>query len=479
MEDLFVGAPKNLRATEIMTGVQRAATPYMDRMSSYDLDYRFHTTPLSIPAKRNFLRPLSESLIHALRPKFPESRLKNLPNEIVLNIVRFLDIASLAKFAASNFGLRCLVIGMPHVQIVKSHATTSLALSRMLHAGTAKHFTLEDFVGEITTSTCSTCNDRDTFAPWLCLVLCRRICGKCIRVDQKTIRLPQDMAIKCFGLDLEDMADRPGTASAILQTAPILSEKKFRLGSRSLALMQRDHNVDIVSLRSALKLSLKRHARAGGPSHVKKLVKQYIEEHYPKTDSSDRWTVITDDCKVSGLSDVIEKEWKNQVPDQDWVLTAYVPFLYSATFPLRFETGLSCEGCERNISYAESILAHAAAATAAEKAYLPAQYEAHYGQCDMAQSISRGDRLKMSNERELKESMSQAISRFRFGDPRSNDFLNTIQQVNFDRTPTEVIRAVSRALQRIHDVGNKSIQQRTSASWQTASAASRQVQKPA
>jgi hypothetical protein len=456
LRDLHVEFPNDSRTSELKNKIPRSATPYMDRMFSYDLDHKLHDSPYSIPFRRTFLRQLSKPSVFTPRLTIQQSRLESLPNELILNIVNFLDIASLMRFAATNSCLRHLVMDMPQVQLVKSHATTILALSRMLRAGTAKHFTLHHFVDTLSTSSCSICEDHATFAPWICLIDCQRICGKCIQLDQSSIRLQQSMAMKCFGIIQDDMMGKMGTASAILhpQILPPVPQP------RNQALVRHSSKVNIISLRSMLNLSLKKHAITGGAKYVKKLIEDYIWEHDPELLSSGKRTAITNACDVMGLSDVIQKEWNKQVPSQDWVLTAYVPYIYPGMFPLRFETGVLCEGCQRDAFHAGSPLARSAARRAAEDAYLPSQYQVHFEMCETAWSISNGNRLKMLDENSLRDSMSNRAP---------NRFMNIIRGFDFDRTPSEVTKAVEHFLQQINNMTDRREQCRTAAIWQTAS----------
>jgi hypothetical protein len=352
------------------------------------------STPLAPP--RAFLRAVSETSTSTARLTISKSLFESLPNEIMLKIVGYLDIASLVKFAACNFDLRSLVFAMPYVQIVKSQIATSLALSRMLRVGSAKYFSLEDFVDTITSSKCMACEDPDTFAPWVCLLLCERVCGKCIRFDRKTIRLPHNVAFRCFQVSLKEMDEGPGTALAVLQPRCYSVELESPVGSAMLPHWGRNRNLDIISLRCALQLSLKKHAKSGGASHVMKLVTAYVMEHDPELLRVGDFTTIAPGCRVRGLTKVIEKEWGSQVVSPDWAFMAYVPLLRAKVFPMQFDTGLFCEGCERIASLSRRDHAVSAADRAAEDAYLPDQYELHFGKCAMAQSIAKGERLTIS-----------------------------------------------------------------------------------
>ncbi|ERF70575.1 hypothetical protein EPUS_07872 [Endocarpon pusillum Z07020] len=396
-----------------------------------------------------------------------------MPDEILLEIISYLDIASLVRFAECNPDLRSLIVGLRHVRIAKSHTYIRSALLEMLHAGTARFFTLDDFVSMLTTSKCMICKDSDAFAPWVCLMLCERVCGKCIKIERKNIRLPQNVASECLGLNLSDKVGEPGTASVFRKPKPLLSERFSRVGCRAWWTMRGDNRLDIIPLRLAVKLSLEKHAQIGGASHVKNLIQAYISQNDPNLLSRGQLNAITDECDVRGLSDLIvnledwkqhEKRYEDSIPN--WILTGYMPFLHSAVLPLQLEPGLLCEGCERiafHTRRSPATAAAAAAAALAEKSYLSAQYEVHFQHCDAAQSIFQGERLRMSDEKDVRETLSTTLSRFDTLELSVRDhFLSQIRRIDFDRTPREVYAAVHPLLLRIDLVGKRCLQQQTS-----------------
>ena len=278
--------------------------------------------------------------------------------------------------------------------------------------------------------------------------------------------MPKVMAIACLGLSFEDIAIGTGTALAVLQPTVRRLVNPQQNGLESSRLIRRNNKIDVISLRYALKLSLEKHASVGGANHIKLLIERYLEQQYPKLSTSNKWTTVTNDCKGRGLVDAIEEEWQNESPSQHWVLTAYMPYLQPKTLPSHFDTGFLCEGCIRNAFHAKSLATRAAARELTEKAYLMNQYMRHLRQCETAQSIFRGERLKMSDENELKVSLIQAVSSFRpIG--VSRELANIISGVELDAKPSDVKAAVSNALQRIHRIGNKELQQRTSTKWPT------------
>ena len=181
------------------------------------------------------------------------SSLERMPDEIILKIISYLDIASLVRFAECNSYLRSLIVGLRHVRIVKSHTYISSALLEMLNARTARFFTLDNFFSMLTTSKCTICKDSDAFAPWVCLMLCERVCGKCIKIERKNIRLPQNIASKCLGLNLSDIVGEPGTASVFRKPKLPLSERFSKVGSRAWWTVRSDNRLDIIPLRLAVK----------------------------------------------------------------------------------------------------------------------------------------------------------------------------------------------------------------------------------
>jgi hypothetical protein len=475
-QEVSAEAVSSLASDEISGTISHVLRPYTARASYFNNAYNFHISPMSVPARMAFLRSMPNSSTDIPRKLHSKCLFETLPNEVLLNTIRFLDIASLVKFAASNSGMRRLVLSMPLVQIVKSHAATSLALSRMLRAGTARHFSLHRFVDTTTASACMVCKDSATFAPWICLVLCHRVCVNCITVDRHTIRIPKSMAVECFGLSTEDVAKSAGTALAIFQPTFLRSDIVPQRGLESSKIMRYDNKFDIISLRLAITMSMEKHAAKGGSNHVKLLIEQYLQEHHPELNATGSWTAITNDCKVRGLHEAIRKKWQDRLPCQDWVLIAYVPHLCSTTPPLQFETGVLCEGCKRDVSYAQSFLARSAAKTAAEKAYIMSQYLDHFEYCETARSIFRGERLNMAQEKSLKDSMSTAVARFQLlSSSEEDELMSIVRAVQLNEHPSEVRSAVANALRQIQTVGNRHLQQRTSSTWQTARVSRRLV----
>jgi hypothetical protein len=462
IEEVSTEAVCKLSSDRSLERIRDAVSPYPERMSFLDAWSKFQMSHVSISASMNFLRA-SPTLMSAPRAMLPSSRFESLPNEILLNIVRFLDIASLAKFAGSNSSMRRLVLSVPNVRTVKSHPTTSLAVARMLHAGAARHFSLQKLLDTITKTTCSICKDPAAFAPWLCLLLCKRFCPNCISHDLQTIRMPVTMAFTCLNLIAEDIREVLGTATADMQPNFVRARNPRQNGLQSSRIIRQENKIEIISMRAALNVSIMKHAAEGGSSYVKRLLESYVRENHPELVVSGRFTTITNDCNVRGLSDAIRKEWGNKYPSQDWVLMAYMPHLRSLTPPLRFETGIVCEGCARDARHGQTLALRYAARKASQKAYLTSQYLAHFAKCDAAQLIARGQRLNMADENKLRKSMHDAIARFQLG----TELTNISRRVSFDTTPSEVREAVESALQQIYKAGNRHIQQRTSCKWQT------------
>lgn len=461
----------SLSPDEIVERMRSSATPFSGRASHFDHAYKFQISPMSIPLSMQFLRSLSNSSTNTVRIKYPHCRLEDFPNEVLLNMVKFLDIASLKRFAACNTGMRRLITSMPHVQIVKSHAALCLALSRMLRAGTAKYFTLQRLIDTATTPTCMACKDSSTFAPWICLLLCQRFCTICISIDYQTIRIPKTMAVECLDLTVEELGMATVIGATALNPSFLRTEVLQGSGLQSLRIVRHENKIDIISLRHAIKVAVKKHAAAGGPSHVKLLIERYLHEHHPNAITSRKRTAVTKDCKVRGLIDGIQNEWQNKLPTQDWALMAYVPYLRSAMPPPRSETGVLCDGCFGELGGPQPFTGGLAAKRAAEKVYLMSQYLDHFEECQKAQTIFQGERLTAAEQNKLKASMIHAACRFQKMLPMLgwNELLNIAQAVQLDASPLEVRDAVANALFQIQKIGNRRLQEHTSSSWQTVS----------
>lgn len=451
-------AAVSLTVEEMKQRIQYTVSPYVERPGSFIDCYKYSLSSLSVPTSSVFLRPFAQSSTNTSPSSCPSSTLENLPNEILLNIFGLLDIASLLEMAASNSSIRRIVISMPDVRIVKSHASTYLAVSRMLWAGTARYFSFGKFVDTVATSICAICRKGHLFAPWVCLLLCHRVCVSCISDDQQTIRMPKAMAIKCLGLDEDDLLWFGG-AAATIDRVSFDSQGRQQSGLGYSTTTRPVNNTEAVPLRLALTVSCIKYAAEGGLDYVKLLIESYMQEQHPQLHASGTMTAITDTCDVRGLHDAIKDEWGHKTPDASWVLMAYLPYLHSSTPPLRFELGVRCQGCIRDHGHGRWFFARAAARHHEEKAYLMSQYRDHFQHCSTARSIFRGELLNMDDERKLKISMLSAMSPFGIeSGPAQREAMRIVNGVNFDASPSEVRASIGIAIEQIQVVVNRHLQ---------------------
>ncbi len=156
--------------------------------------------------EKAFLSAVSCSSISRL------SRLEQLPYEVMLLVLEGLDIASLVMVASVNIHVRGLSQGRPDIQKVQQNICAARAISRTYKIGTARSFSLKDFMEALTSWKCALCRRRVEFAVGFCLMWCGRICASCRSPRPDAICLPVDMAVLCCGVDREHLTCQKGFA---------------------------------------------------------------------------------------------------------------------------------------------------------------------------------------------------------------------------------------------------------------------------
>jgi hypothetical protein len=123
---------------------------------------------------------------------------------------------------------------MPGIEEVLQEPHATDAIVRMLHAGTARHFKVEDFSRAFESFSCSLCqslqtSETDAFATDICLLRCCRVCRSCALQEREVFFLPTDMVRECFKVDLEDSQSEGTGRAQVLEKYDQTAKEKQRL----------------------------------------------------------------------------------------------------------------------------------------------------------------------------------------------------------------------------------------------------------
>lgn len=136
-------------------------------------------------------------------PERPSSQspLESIPFEIFLLIVEFLNIAALADLWSAVPCLRIRICQHPVFQTISFETNYQNALSGLLLAGTARKFTLAEFLVTLKSTDCMLCTKCNGKATLLSLLYCQRVCRPCIEQSQDFLPLITHFAEAIFGFD--------------------------------------------------------------------------------------------------------------------------------------------------------------------------------------------------------------------------------------------------------------------------------------
>ena len=130
-----------------------------------------------------------------------ESPLESVPFEIFLLIAGYLNNAALADLWSAVPSLRRRIYQLPVFQTISVKKKYQNALSALLLAGTARKFTLAEFLVTLKSTDCMLCTKGNDKATLLSLLHCRRVCRPCVEQSQDFPTLKTHFAEAIFGFD--------------------------------------------------------------------------------------------------------------------------------------------------------------------------------------------------------------------------------------------------------------------------------------
>ena len=135
--------------------------------------------------------------------KHPSSRLEDLPYELILSILEYLDIASLISIASANSNIRHLVRTMPQVSRILQDCYATEAIARMLRVDTAQFYSIGDFMDAYWSFSCKLCkssgnSEKGSFATDICLLRCCRVCRDCVMQKMLRARTARSQGFEMF-----------------------------------------------------------------------------------------------------------------------------------------------------------------------------------------------------------------------------------------------------------------------------------------
>ncbi|KAL2133610.1 hypothetical protein VTI74DRAFT_2048 [Chaetomium olivicolor] len=179
----------------------------------------------------------SSSLIRSLlREPFPSTPtaslgfLDRLPVEVVCQIIRCFDVASLLRFRQANRRARQLMTTLPEYRVVTEYAMDSvLALYK---TSIASHFTLTDILAALGTENCPLCGQ---FGGFVFLLAFRRCCFACLGAPELAVYQARTITNKRLQNVpvLRSIPGRYGLVETIVENRSWLTTKKPSNASRS------------------------------------------------------------------------------------------------------------------------------------------------------------------------------------------------------------------------------------------------------
>ena len=160
-----------------------------------------------------------------------QSPLESVPFEIFLLIIEFLNIAALADLWSAVPCLRQRICQLPVFQTISFETDYKNALSVLLLAGTARKFTLAEFLVTLKSTDCMLCTKCNGKATLLSLLHCRRVCRPCVERSQDFLPLKTHFAEAIFGFDPIEEEQIPVARLKFKPTYEELTEVRYGLVS--------------------------------------------------------------------------------------------------------------------------------------------------------------------------------------------------------------------------------------------------------
>jgi hypothetical protein len=324
---------------------------------------------------------------------------KALPCEIMLLVLEQLDLATLVATASVNTYMRGLVQGMADVRKIQQSVYSARALSRMYTTGTARYFSLPNFMKALTSPGCGICDRQSEFAVYFCMMRCCRICRLC-RVSSASYipYLPVELAKRIFDVDDRDISGVEPSARILVP--PSAQHGDCPVHSTSCGDGEW-RSVDIVHAEHAFEMAMYKHRNNGASMHIKMLVNDYLVERRVEFRSARRQE---DDIIFPGFTKGVQEYWRflgicGEFPKH--MLMTTLPYLHPRTHPAKFDPGLWCEGCMRDVVVNRHSTGDKARYPGGLPTHLENAFPDHARHCKTAQDISKGVFLKISVEWKL------------------------------------------------------------------------------
>lgn len=389
-------------STVLQAGVEFDHTDLVDG-GFFAENENFFLCAVSVPRTRS--KPSKLGGRDGEKRRGPTNRFEQLPYEIMWSVLERLDISSLVQVASVNKCLRALVQSLPDVKKIQRSIYSARAISRMYTTGTAKHFTVKQFVqGAFTSVVCGFC-DRGIFGIAFCLVSCRRVCRDCQMRHPDHRYLPAEMAMQCFGLEYQEMTRSGGLARSPIPSSFRRATYHDRVGIPNFSYQR----IDVTFLPAVIDTAVTKYEKYGGMLYVKFLVNDYLLKNDIDLEQSGDTLA---DRVFPGLEEGIRAYWEwvgvdEQIPKR--LLMTSLPFLRPKTHPSILELGIRCEGCIRNAFYRNHLAfsSYEGGLWVDVEVRLKDEFSRHFTTCSTAQYINKGYFLSLRAEFMLIEILLQ------------------------------------------------------------------------
>jgi hypothetical protein len=338
-----------------------------------------------------------------------KSRIEQIPHEALSLILKNVSISSLVAFAAANSNSRTFVRSMPEMVKILQAPLAADAIARMVEVGSARNFTLGDFMEAFQSFPCRLCqssspiSDTVAFAADFCLLRCHRVCRQCVMQENQIFFLPLDMAKRCFSLGDTILSNLPETARA-----PVLEMCEWSADLKSRRLRYRW--VKVVSVNMALQKAIAKHGDLSKEEQpIKVSIYQYLSSKGIRPAVSRPIVQLAEGLEVGGFAQAVEKAWEKkhlQFRHAKVSLVTLLPYLHPKKFPVEIERGFQCEGCVRD---EWKSMTASGGRQRMRKAWLREQVVTHFNTCDTAKMIAAGYVQSMTNEIEWVFRMRSAV----------------------------------------------------------------------
>ena len=351
-----------------------------------------------VPERPHILKPVNGTRGRSRDDLNSLGNYSALPFEIFANITEgCLDLESAMAPARTSFALREWVSSLPMVERIQDSQHLALPFILLQQTQTAKFHTLRDFKASLQAFVCNVCRIESQFAALVNLLTLQRVCDQCVVVDNLCLPIPTNLAEDLFGLDEATMQ------SYGLILARVMSKHAKRRHSQH-PIMKRacdtwHTNQNAFNLQDVIEGAVRIFSEPGRPGVLG--LKDHMEKFLvPHTGPGPRVLLppeaslgvhLTDTISVANVMRPVHESWQGFADDARYAVVAPMPHL---SLPDSLEFGLRCDGCcsktrHRNGWKTSHIY---------DTAFLHRQLLDHVENCDSAQMVLRGERLRCDEE---------------------------------------------------------------------------------